>query len=127
MPNQYSSLFRACFDNDLQKVERLLQERNTNINERLMTGENAIHITIMRKFTKLTKFLVERKIDINMKDYFGRTPLMKATIRQNYDIVKILLEEQNIKVNETDCGGNTAALLGKYLKIRNQYFVIAII
>ena len=46
--------------------------------------------------------------DVNSKDSFGSTALMHAVYRGHNSIVKLLLEQPAVKVNEKNSGGCTA-------------------
>ena len=59
------------------------------------------------KLDKVRSALARGK-DVNDKDSFGRTALMRAVIRRHNSIVKLLLDQPGIKINEKNNHGATA-------------------
>jgi ankyrin repeat protein len=64
-------------------------------------GEGAIEIL---------SFLIEKKADINVKNVFGRTPLLKAALVGRFDVAKFLVEK-GADINAKDKDRNTALIL----------------
>ncbi|MCL4361837.1 ankyrin repeat domain-containing protein [Candidatus Dependentiae bacterium] len=80
------------------------------------TGDNSVFYACKDgKFSKV-KQLVDSCIDINLKDKYGRTPLMLASYKGHRFIVSYLLQN-GAKVNEVDNFGDSALTLaseGRY-------------
>ncbi|CAF0753958.1 unnamed protein product [Rotaria sp. Silwood1] len=63
---------------------------------------------IEKGHTSIVLKLLRNHVDLNIKDIYGRTPLMIAAKNGRSDIVKILLEHIGTKDIEVDHGGKTA-------------------
>ena len=98
--------------NQIPEITRSLYQPETDINYTLLSGENALHIASTCNYIELAELLIHHQININKQDIFGKTPLMRASLSGNIEIVKILLNQSNIAINEQDRYGNTAAILG---------------
>lgn len=59
---------------------------------------------------KILKLLIQYKADVNTKDHWGNTPLIKMSrsSSSNLKCIKLLLETRGVKVNEKNKGGETA-------------------
>ncbi|CAF0916920.1 unnamed protein product [Rotaria sordida] len=63
---------------------------------------------IEKGHTSIVLKLLRNHVDLNIKDIYGRTPLMIAAKNGRNDIVKILLEHIETNNIEVDQGGKTA-------------------
>lgn len=104
IPNDFTrnSLLIAARKNQLNVVELLL-DKKVNINFRDANGCNALHISCTSGFTDLVRLLLahwsrskaknpDKIFDIDEKDNLSLTPLMKASINNHIEIVKLLLK-----------------------------------
>ena len=117
--SSYFKYIDACFSNDTTTIEHLIKEKCINIEYALLSGESGLHIAASRNYKKLAELLIKNQIDINKKDLYGKTALMRAVMYGNFEIVNILLTQPTIDINETDIYGNTASILGTY---NNNYY-----
>jgi len=103
LPNDFTrnSLLIATRKNQLNVVELLLHKK-VNINFFDANGCNALHIACTQGYTETVKLLLhkwsERRrvdkdsvFDIDVKDNLSLTSLMKASINNHLEIVKLLL------------------------------------
>jgi hypothetical protein len=67
-----------------------------------------IHYAIMYNNKNILELLLQKDININIKDGNGNTPLMYAIKNKNYKIIQYLLENKNININSTNNDGSTA-------------------
>lgn len=104
--------FALCMQNEHDAVRKLLMENEEIVNQRFHNDETALHIAASENYIELFLVLQKQKSDINSKDLFKNTPLMKASEKGYINIVKLLLLEENIAVNEQNICGNTALMLG---------------
>lgn len=66
-----------------------------------------LHSTAEKGFVALTELLLKNGADINAQDRGGRTPLIRAVLKNQPATVKVLLEK-GADANPTDATGNTA-------------------
>ena len=103
IPNDFTrnSLLIATRKNYLNVVELLL-EKKVDINFKDSNGCNALHIACTEGFTDIVRVLLsywgsqkrakpDEVHDIDEKDYLSLTPLMKASINNHLEIVKMLV------------------------------------
>ncbi len=62
-----------------------LQTRNNEF------GESAIHVTARTGNRSMCELLIQHHADINMTSFGGRTPLMKACLHGDYDVIKLFI------------------------------------
>ena len=74
-------------------------------------GLTILHNSIILKKNDITKKLIQKKIDINLQDYLGNSPLHYAIIENNTEIILLLLEEENINFNLINLDGNIPLFL----------------
>lgn len=60
---------------------------------------NLLIVSIELNQIKKMYYILNKKIDINIPDYQGRTPLIMAIYMQRIDIVKMLVEEYGAELN----------------------------
>lgn len=80
-------------------------------------------VAIIKGDIEVVKKFVEYGTDVNQKSN-GLTPLMIAARSNKVEIVKFLLENPNIKINEKDSNGFTAL---KYAELSNATETIEIL
>ncbi|MCK5295003.1 MAG: ankyrin repeat domain-containing protein, partial [Arcobacteraceae bacterium] len=71
--------------------------------------ENALHDAVRASDLELVEFLVEQKINYNLQDQYGYTPLHLAVRLHNYDITKYLIY-QGANLNTIDTYKDTPLL-----------------
>ena len=104
LPNDFTrnSLLIATRKNQLDVVELLL-EKDVDINFMDANGCNALHIACTNGFTKTVEVLLkhwskkkskhrDQIFDIDVKDNLSLTTLMKASINNHLEIVKLLIK-----------------------------------
>merc|ERR1712126_23490 len=55
-----------------------------------------------------------KEVDINGTDYYGDTPLMRATLRDKTEVVRFLLTQSDLRLDKKDGGGFTALHMACY-------------
>jgi len=74
-----------------EKVEKLLKHIK-NINAQTPKGISALHASAKAGFTRVTQLLIDKGIDINLKDINGKTPLSYAIKYKREETKNILLK-----------------------------------
>ncbi|KAF9345874.1 SPT3 Dosage dependent suppressor of Ty-induced promoter mutations-like protein [Mortierella sp. AD094] len=73
----------------LRTIEQL--PREVNISTPLDDQGNLLHFSVLLKFDKLTRKLIESGCELDALDAWGMTPLMYAVIKENEPIVQALV------------------------------------
>ena len=83
----------ACMNGDSSlDIVKYLIEQNANVNATNKNGETPLHISASNGFTKLTEELLRRKVDVDVQDSWGRTPLICATMNNQEPVILLLLQ-----------------------------------
>lgn len=77
------------------------------INTRNSIGENALMIALRHNDEQLAQMILEYKPDINVKDKYNRSPLIIASKKKYWDVVRMLIA-QGADVHHQDYKGNNA-------------------
>ena len=99
---------RKCYTKLIDAVEN-----GANINAVDTSGNTALHIAISNSTFKNVKYLVEKGINIHLKNDFGDTALMyacKGSYKKYYEIIKLLIEH-GVNINEKNKYAETAIIL----------------
>jgi hypothetical protein len=101
----------------------LVAQPDIDINWHTDRGVSALHIAVFvcrheEHVDILKKLLAHPNIDVNIKDKFGRTPLMIAA-RANCNTFALMLAHPNIDVLAEDNHGNTALAYAANEEIKN--------
>jgi len=114
-------LFKAVSQNDLKKVEKLL-EQNADVNyisDQGWVKVNLLITAVNNENFEIVKKLVEHKANVNWSDGFKTTALMYSASKGNYEISKYLIDNgANVQVEDEQ--GNSvliAANEGKNIKL----------
>ena len=82
----------ACRNGDTAlEIVKFLIQKNANVNAINGNGETPIHVSASNGFTKLTEELLRRKVDVDVQDIWGCTPLIRAVINKQDVVASLLL------------------------------------
>jgi len=87
------------------------------INEKGDQGWNAFHWSVYHGDEKICSQFIEAGADVSLKTCDGWSTLMLATYKNNFDVVKILLNTGRINVNEVTCKGTALHIAAKNGKL----------
>lgn len=100
------SLFLIAVNNDNYLTAKFLLEKGADVNFQNKAGVSALHIIARCNTANMNKIfnlmLKSTRLNINIKDLEGYTPLMRAIEFENIQIVKILVKsgaDLNVKNN----------------------------
>jgi ankyrin repeat protein/predicted DNA-binding WGR domain protein len=90
----------------LEKIFRVLVRKGVSLHAQNDKGHNTLHCAAVCGSTVMIDLLLEQKIDPNVKDNEGRTPMMLAAENLNLDALMTLFRHTRVK-NEQDTRGRT--------------------
>ena len=70
----------------------IIKPTNKEINRQNNFGETSLHIGIINKCKKITKYLIENGADVNASDYNLNMSLHLAVMNNDIDLIKLLIE-----------------------------------
>ena len=91
-------LHYLCTNDDNLPLIKLMKPTIKEIETKNNLGQSLLHITIINKCIKISKFLIEKKADLNSRDNNNCTPLHIAVEKDDFDLVKLLVD-YNAKIN----------------------------
>ncbi|MBW1297386.1 ankyrin repeat domain-containing protein, partial [Aquimarina litoralis] len=93
---QTKTIFKYACEGNLKKVDSLL--KTTSINALSKNQSNLLHFAAYCNQEEVFNFLLEKGIDINVKNKYDDTPLMYAVLRRNVKMTEKLIAN-NANVN----------------------------
>ena len=88
-----NALMLAVSNNDVNGVKFFSKAGRALVNQKNFGGATALHLSCREKNFEITKILIESGADVNVIDNEGWTPLMRATLSGNKNIVSLLLSK----------------------------------
>ncbi len=88
-----NSLMSAVAANDISGVRFFSKAGPSLINQKNIGGATALHIAAREKNLEITQMLIDNGADVNIADNEGWTPLMRASLVGDGDIVELLLSK----------------------------------
>ncbi len=107
----WTPLFWAAKENDLQKINDLL-DQGADINARDDFGSTSLIYAINHEHFLAIRLLIKKGADVNNKDEGGETPLMDAANKNNLKIVNFLLLNDADKFTKDNSGKTALEHLG---------------
>ena len=81
-----------CMNDDNFPLLEIIKPTNKEINRQNNFGETSLHIGIINKCKKITKYLIENGADVNASDYNLNMSLHLAVMNNDIDLIKLLIE-----------------------------------
>jgi Ankyrin repeats (3 copies) len=105
----------ACGRGDLTDVRKLLNSKKVHVDDRNADGDTALMLALKNSNNwEVVRELITHEsvdlshVDLNVRGRFGYTVLMWATLRDELDIVSILLKHDALDRNLKNVAGSTA-------------------
>ena len=108
-----TALHEACRGGNLECIRVLIGDGKCDPNIQLSDGSTALHVAVSSDYHtvyqhEVVQCLLESiKIDTNLKDHSGLTPLHIAAIRKSFKTATLLFKHSTHKPNLQDNDGNT--------------------
>jgi ankyrin repeat protein len=99
----------AMLADNTEILDLLLKYESVEINDCDESGRTALHFAAASSNVVAARHLIKMGANPNRKDKLGRTPLHYAAfIAKDINIVDVLLNDKQVRVNSLDNGGQTA-------------------
>jgi ankyrin repeat protein len=105
---------KAIGDKKIQPIKSYLDNQGDINDTTLDLNLSSLHLAIIYNANTIAKYLIENGADLELKDSFGYTPLIKAVISQNIEILKILLHKK-VKLEAKNLKSRTALHVAAYV------------
>ncbi|XP_064520304.1 2-5A-dependent ribonuclease isoform X1 [Pseudopipra pipra] len=113
-----TALMDACRKGHFSAVKILVQEMGADVNIRDNRDRNAL-IHALKKDSKkkpesvlaIVRFLLDHGVDVKSKDEWGKSALILAVEMESPELVKTLLEKDEMDIDDADEEGNTALMV----------------
>ena len=98
-------------------ILNLLINNKADINAVDNNGKTALHYACEGGDLYSVKLLIKSGADINKRDILGKTMLMYAVENENFDLIKYLVEDLKVDINEKDDWGQNAIFYATKIEI----------
>jgi ankyrin repeat protein len=90
----YRDLFKSCERGDIERVKFLVEAYSPDIEKKDKKGSTPLLISSASGHLEIVKYLLSKKVNINIQDKLGNTPLNISLQRGHLNIAKFLLENK---------------------------------
>lgn len=111
---EMKNIFDVARTGTLSEATALFQEDSKVVNEINDEGYSPLILACYRGNTEVAQFLINNGADLNYNNAMG-TPLMAAIVKNNIEIV-ILLLKKNVNIEQKDSNGTTALIYAAMFK-----------
>ena len=88
----YKELIKSCQNGDLKKLIYLIEEYNPDLEKKDLRGNSPLLVASYSGNIDIVKYLLTKKININITDKNGNTSLLNSITRGHVEISNILLD-----------------------------------
>ncbi|XP_008072596.1 2-5A-dependent ribonuclease [Carlito syrichta] len=117
-----TALMDAAENGCLEALKVLLDEMGADVHARDNKGRNALIRALLRaqddRVEGVTRLLLDHGADVKVRGEGGKTPLILAVEKKRLGLVRMLLGQKDIDIDDTDSEGKTALLLAVELKLK---------
>ena len=110
MKPQSDNLIQAVANNDLEKVQEILQDPSYPINETNDKGETPLLIATHENYIEVAKLLIEAGADINQQDNIQDSAYLYAGAQGKTEILKYMIEHAKPNQNIVNRYGGNALI-----------------
>ncbi len=110
MKLQSDNLIQAVENNDLEKVQEILQDPSYPINETNDKGETPLLIATHENYIEVAKRLIEAGADINLQDNIQDSAYLYAGAQGKTEILKYMIEHAEPNQNIVNRYGGNALI-----------------
>ncbi|MFJ8513445.1 ankyrin repeat domain-containing protein [Lysinibacillus xylanilyticus] len=110
MKPQSDNLIQAVENNDVEKVEKILQDPSYSINETNDKGETPLLIATHKNYIEVAKLLIEAGADINQQDNIQDSAYLYAGAQGKTEILKYMIEHAEPNQNIVNRYGGNALI-----------------
>lgn len=104
-------LMNAVKSGNLESVKYLIEEGKVKMDEKTQNAKTAFLFACENGNLDIVNYLFYKGADMNNKDSDGFTGLMLASSTSKLDIVKFLIGERNVNIDDFNNQGNTALMV----------------
>lgn len=116
----------AVISGNAASVERVLQCREIDVNDRCSDGLSALVYALKhREYYALQLLLADSRVDVNLADSLGWTPLQAAVLEGNHIAAQMLVRHAEIDINH-QTSQNDAPLLLAVKRLNDQQAVLVV-
>jgi len=87
-------LHYICMNDENYSLIEIIKPTNKEMNRQNNLGQTSLHIAIINKSEKITKYLIENDADVNISDYNLNISLHLAVMNNDINTIKILIEHK---------------------------------
>ena len=87
-------LHYICMNDENYSLIEIIKPTNKEMNRQNNLGQTSLHIAIINKSEKITKYLIDNGADVNISDYNLNISLHLAVINNDINTIKILIEHK---------------------------------
>lgn len=116
--NAQTNVFDIARKGNKEAIEKAFQEDKTVVNQISSEGYSMLILACYSNNVEVTRFLIEHGANVNGDSKMG-TPIMAAVVKNNKEIIDLLLEK-DVDVSKADTNGSTAlhyAVMFKHYEI----------
>lgn len=94
----------VCKVGTVKQLEYMFDIGNVDLNSQFNYGGSCLHCAVETGNTDIVKYLILKKVDLNIQDFNGQTPISIALSHGLYDIFLLLLDS-DANINKVDIIG----------------------
>ena len=87
-------LHYICMNDENYSLIEIIKPTNKEMNRQNNLGQTSLHIAIINKSEKITKYLIDNGADVNISDYNLNISLHLAVMNNDINTIKILIEHK---------------------------------
>ncbi len=114
-----STVRLAIEKGDIIVIDNLVKYADFNINQIDDTGRSLLQDAVILGYNEISKILIEKDIDVNIKDKFNRNVIFDAVNYGSGELIDTILEVEGLELNNVDVNGQTVLHQKSVLKDDN--------